>query len=63
VISCAISLGWDEGVEIRSLPLKTGIEDGWVRQSIEDGGKPTKVVTHVDGGAFSEFWFDLMRAV
>ncbi|MGI8538643.1 MAG: hypothetical protein ACR2N0_02520 [Rubrobacteraceae bacterium] len=50
-------------MEIRSLPLKTGIEDGWVRQSIEDGGKPTKVVTHVDGGAFSEFWFDLMRAV
>lgn len=59
-LACAISLGWDEGVEIREVPLKTEIEDGWLHQRIDEGGKLTKAVTRVDGGAFDEFWFDMV---
>ena len=55
-LTCAIALGWNEGVEIREIPLKSQIENGWLRQTVEPGGKPTKVVTRVNGGEFSEFW-------
>ena len=55
-LACAIALGWDEGVELRELRLKSEIRDGWLRQTIDDGGKPTHVVTAVDGGRFNEFW-------
>lgn len=55
-LACAIALGWDEGVETRTLPLITTVEDGWLRQRVEAGGTPTRVVTRVDGEAFSAFW-------
>lgn len=55
-LACAIALGWNEGVEISEIPLRMEIEDGWLRQRVDEGGKPTKVVTRVDGGAFNEFW-------
>jgi hypothetical protein len=55
-LACAIALGWNEGVEIRTLPLTSEIKDGWLSQKIDEGGKPTQVVTQVDGVRFSEFW-------
>jgi len=55
-LACAIALGWREGVEIEDIPLKTEIKDGWLHQSVDSSGKPTRVVTRVDGGAFNEFW-------
>jgi inosine-uridine nucleoside N-ribohydrolase len=55
-LACAIALGWSEGVEISDIPLRSEIEDGWLRQTVDDSGKPTRVVTRVDGSAFSEFW-------
>lgn len=55
-LTCAIALGWKEGVEIREIPLKSEIEDGWLRQSIDDRGQPARVVTRVNGGEFNEFW-------
>jgi inosine-uridine nucleoside N-ribohydrolase len=55
-LACAIALGWDEGVEIREIPLKSELEDGWLCHTVDEGGKPTRVVTRVNGGAFSEFW-------
>jgi hypothetical protein len=36
--------------------LKSEVEDGWLRQRVDAGGTPTRVVTRVDGGKFSEFW-------
>lgn len=59
-LACAVALGWSEGVEIHELPLKTEVEDGWLRQRIDEDGKPTKVVTRVDGEAFNEFWLDVV---
>ena len=55
-LACAIALGWDEGVEVRELRLKSEIRDGWLRQEIDPGGKPARVVTAVDGERFNEFW-------
>ena len=55
-LACAIALGWNDGVEIDIIPLKSEVEDGWLRQRVDAGGTPTRVVTRVDGGRFSEFW-------
>jgi acetylornithine/succinyldiaminopimelate/putrescine aminotransferase len=55
-LACAVALGWREGVETEELLLNSTVEDGWLVQRIEEGGRPTKVVTRVDGRAFEEFW-------
>ncbi len=55
-LACAIALGWNEGVEIRELPLKSEIKDGWLCHAIDESGKPTRVVTRVNGDKFNEFW-------
>jgi inosine-uridine nucleoside N-ribohydrolase len=55
-LACAVALGWREGVETEELLLNSTIEDGWLVQRIEEGGRPTKVVTRVDGRAFDDFW-------
>ncbi len=55
-LACAIALGWDDGVEISEIPLKLEIEDGWLVERVADAGKPTRVVTRVDGDRFNEFW-------
>jgi len=55
-LACAIALGWSDGVEIRQIPLQSEIYDGYLRQTVDSGGKPTRVVTRVNGPKFSEFW-------
>jgi len=55
-LACAIALSWNEGVEISEVPLKSEIKDGWLRQRVDEGGKPTSLVTRVNGIRFSEFW-------
>jgi inosine-uridine nucleoside N-ribohydrolase len=59
-LACAIALGWNTGVEIETLPLQHTVIYGWLRQSIHPTGKPTRVVTRVDGDAFSQFWYECM---
>ena len=56
-LTCAIALGWNDGVEISDLPLQSEIRDGWLYQRVDESGKPTRVVTQVNGGKFNEFWF------
>ncbi len=55
-LACAIALGWEEGVEVRELPLKSEIKDGWLHQSVDGKGKPTRVISRVAGEKFNEFW-------
>ena len=55
-LACAIALGWDDGVEISEIPLTLEIKDGWLCERVDDSGKPTRVVTRVNGGKFNEFW-------
>ena len=57
-LACAIALGWRDGVEISTLPLRTELRDGWLRQTVDPAGKPTRVVTRIDGMKFSEFWLE-----
>ncbi len=57
-LACAVALGWDEGVQIEEIPLKSEVVDGWLRQTVDAGGRPTRLVTRVDGGKFSEFWLN-----
>lgn len=59
-LACAIALGWDQGVVINEIPLRFDIEDGLLCERIDESGKPTRVVTAVDGEAFNEFWVRLM---
>ena len=59
-LACAIALGWDEGVEISELPVASEIDDGWLCQRVDDRGQPTRIVTRVDGAAFSEFWLGMV---
>jgi inosine-uridine nucleoside N-ribohydrolase len=55
-LACAIALGWGDGVEIQEMPLKSELEDGYLRQTVDAAGKPTRLVTRVNGPAFSELW-------
>lgn len=57
-LCCAIALGWNEGVEISTIPLKTELRDGLLHRSVDDQGKPTRIVTKVDGDRFNQFWID-----
>ncbi|MDQ3249137.1 MAG: hypothetical protein M3Q45_08005, partial [Chloroflexota bacterium] len=57
-LACAIALGWDEGVEIQEIPLQLSIKDGWLVQSVDAAGKLFRVVTHIDGERFNEFWLN-----
>jgi inosine-uridine nucleoside N-ribohydrolase len=62
-LCCAIALGWDEGVEIAQLPVKTEFKDGWLHWQIDVEGKPTRIVTKIDGERFNQFWVDTITGV
>ena len=55
-LTCAIALGWNEGVELSEIPLRLEIREGWLQQTVDERGTPKRVVTRVDGERFNEFW-------
>ena len=57
------AVGWRDGVEISEIPLKSEIKDGWPCHTIDDSGKPTKIVAQVNGAKFNEFWLDTVTRV
>ena len=59
-LACAIALGWDRGVLIETTPLRFEERDSWLYEIPDNQGIPARVVTGVDGNAFSEFWRDLL---
>jgi|SRR5262245_544156 len=62
-LACAIALGWRDGVEISEIPLRTEIRDCVLSQQIAADGKPTRVVTKIDGAKFSAFWLETVAGV
>ncbi len=60
-LACAIALGWHDGVAMREVPLKLELEGGWLHEKIDPVGKPTRVVTQIDGNKFDEFWIETLR--
>jgi len=59
-LACAIALGWKDGIEIEEIPVASEIQDSWLRQRVDPAGKPTRVVTKVDGAKFADFWLSLL---
>ena len=61
-LTCAIALGWREGVKIHEMPVQSTLETGLVQQKIVDGSRPMRVVTQVDGSRFSDVWLERMTS-
>ncbi len=59
-LACAIALGWHEGVEIETVPLKFEIRESWLYEIPDSAGIPTRLVTKIDGNAFNEYWCDIL---
>lgn len=57
-LCCAVALGWGEGVEISEVLLSTELKGGSLRREINPGGRPTRLVTRIDGERFSRFWVE-----
>jgi purine nucleosidase len=58
-LACAVALGWD-GVTLEELPLRVTVEDGLLCERVGAGGKPTRVVTVVDGQEFDRLWLAMV---
>lgn len=59
-LACAIALGWREGVEIETVPLRLEQRDGWLYQLPDPGGTPTSLVTKIDANAFNDYWCQMV---
>jgi inosine-uridine nucleoside N-ribohydrolase len=57
-LACAIALGWRNGIEIETVPLRFEVRDGYIYEIPDANGKPIRVVTKIDGNAFNRFWLD-----
>lgn len=58
-LACAVALGWD-GVTIEEIPLALELRGGLLVERAEPAGRPTRVVTAVDGPRFGALWLDLV---
>ncbi len=61
-LACAIALGWREGVEIKTVPLRFEIRDTYLHEIPDSSGKPTQVVTKIDASAFNQYWCNMVCA-
>ena len=59
-LACAVALGWQDGVEIQTLPLIVEERDGLLVERVHADGKPVRIVTKVDGPRFNQFWLEKM---
>lgn len=60
-LACAVALGW-EGATVTETPLRLEMRGEDLSTLPDPAGRPTKVVTAVDGAGFNEFWLDLVCA-
>src|SRR5581483_4290775 len=56
-LAVAIALGW-EGAVVERVPLAWRMDGDWLRIEERPDGRPTPLVTAVDGARFAEFWLD-----
>jgi purine nucleosidase len=59
-LACAIALGWREGVEIETVPLRFEMREGWLYEIPDSSGISTRLVTKIDGDAFNEYWCHIL---
>jgi purine nucleosidase len=61
-LACAVAAGW-RGVVVQELAVATEVQSGLLQMSIQDGARPLRIVTDVDGSAFDAAWLDaVLRA-
>jgi len=61
-LACAIALGWNEGIEIKELQLILEERAGWLHELVDASGRPTRVITKIDGPRFNQFWLNTITA-
>ena len=59
-LTCAIALGWRDGIEIAEVPLRFEVRNGLMHEIVDSQGRPTPVVTRIDGMRFSDFWLQAL---
>jgi purine nucleosidase len=59
-LACAIAVGWNEGVEMETIPLKLETRERWLYEIPDSDGTPTRLVTKIDGNAFNEYWCQIL---
>jgi hypothetical protein len=59
-LTCAIALGWNEGIEIRDVPLRLEVNRGYLHERIDDGGVLARIVTRIDASKFNEHWLHIV---
>jgi purine nucleosidase len=61
-LACAVAAGWD-GASARDLPVRTALDDGLLRMTVDPRAPSMRFVTEVDAGAFEAGWLDaVLRA-
>lgn len=58
-LACAIAVGWTPAV-IKEIPLRIDIQDGWLTETVDQTGRPIKVLTETNGQRFSEYWLKIV---
>jgi purine nucleosidase len=61
-LACAVAAGWD-GARVEELRLSAQLKDGVLTFPETPGGKPTRVVTGVDGPRLEREWVEAVRMV
>lgn len=59
-LACAVAAGWS-GVQIDDVGVALSFEDRLLRMQLDDDASPMRVVTNVDGDAFSDAWLDAVE--
>jgi inosine-uridine nucleoside N-ribohydrolase len=54
-LACAVAVGWSS-VEVTELGVAVSFEDALLRMELDEDAPPMRVVTDVDGEAFSKAW-------
>ena len=54
-VTCAVALGWP-GATLEEMRLQPVLDGGVLRFQRDASGRPARVVTAIDGDAFSEMW-------
>jgi purine nucleosidase len=60
-LACAVAVGWP-GVSIEELRIQPVLDGRFFRFQPDEHGRLTRVVTNVDGAAFSETWLTAVEA-
>ncbi|MBA2415649.1 MAG: nucleoside hydrolase [Geodermatophilaceae bacterium] len=60
-VACAVALDWP-GAVVAGMTLAVVVEDGVLRWDSRPDGRPTRVVTEVNGPAFTETWLTAVEA-